>query len=163
MRLNKNQTLHLFKNGSKYPQRLIEIPEEYFFSLDQFSGFRFDRNGAERHPGRMIAYASKNGDLVLEPLYSNLHVLSIQQKKLKYKGSRFFVAIPQGWLKTAAEKDPDGREPVSLDVTFNRISAGKSRLSIQMICKAKYPEFPYVKQIGRKKFMVERPGKEYPI
>lgn len=151
--------MHLFQSGSKVKVHKIELPESYFFKLCMFSGFRFDREGDARHPQRMIAYIASNGSLVLEPLYSNIHILRIQEKKLKHRPSRFFVGIPSDWLESAAKQDKDLREPAALEVEFDMVNARKS-MPIRLICKPVFQEYPYYKKLGRRTILINNPNEE---
>jgi hypothetical protein len=163
MMLPNSQILPIFKNGSKYAAHLVELPESYLFHLCMLSGFRFDRDGAARHPSKMIAYLSKNGSLILEPLYADIKILDIQTRELKIKPARYFVTIPSDWFDSVVKKDGDLREPIALSAEFQMINGRKGAMPIRISLKPIYPQFPFIRQHGRKKFMVERPGKEYPI
>jgi len=160
MMLPNSQILPLFKNGSKYPQHLLELPESYLFHLCMLSGFRFDRDGAARHPSRMIAYLSKNGSLIFEPLYADIKILDIQTRELKIKPARYFVTIPSDWFDSVVKKDADLREPIALSAEFQMINGRKGAMPIRIICKPIFAQYPRWKKLGRKMVLIRNAEQE---
>ena len=108
----------------------------------------------------MIAYLSKNGSLIFEPLYADIKILDIQTRELKIKPARYFVTIPSDWFDSVVKKDADLREPIALSAEFQMINGRKGAMPIRIICKPIFAQYPRWKKLGRKMVLIRNAEQE---